>query len=106
MPNKREQLEALPGVGRKTANIILNTVFKKPTLGVDTHILRVANRTKIATGKTPRKVEEQLVAVLPKKLLTNLHFVLVLHGRYVCKAKKPLCAKCVIKDLCEYENKE
>lgn len=105
VPNDRTSLEALPGVGRKTANVILNTVFGHPTIAVDTHIFRVANRTKLACGKTPAAVEKQLLKVTPKQYLHDAHHWLVLHGRYVCIARKPLCASCTINDLCEYPNK-
>lgn len=105
VPNNREELEALPGVGRKTANVILNTAFGHPTLAVDTHIFRVANRTKLAAGKTPLAVEQQLLKVIPKEYLKDAHHWLVLHGRYTCTARKPHCSKCIIKDLCEYPDK-
>jgi endonuclease III len=105
LPQTREELEALPGVGRKTANIILNVIFDQPTVAVDTHVFRVANRTKIAEGKTPIIVEEKLLKVVPKKYIKNLHYLLLLHGRYVCKAKTPECKTCVINNLCEYEKK-
>jgi endonuclease-3 len=97
-PRNREELEALPGVGRKTANVVLNTVFGEPTLAVDTHVFRVANRLNIAPGKTPREVEEG-------RFLLHAHHWLILHGRYVCMARKPLCGVCVIVDLCPYEPK-
>lgn len=105
IPAEREALEELPGVGRKTANVILNVIFGMPTIAVDTHIFRVSNRTKIAQGKTPLTVEEQLLKVIPNKYLKNAHYLLLLHGRYVCKAKMPLCKECAICDLCEYEHK-
>lgn len=101
----RESLEELPGVGRKTANVILNIVFGLPTIAVDTHIFRVSNRTKIAQGKTPLAIEEQLLKVVPQKYLKNAHHLLLLHGRYICKARAPLCKECIISDLCEYELK-
>ena len=102
VPRNREELEALPGVGRKTANVVLNTIFGEPTIAVDTHIFRVANRTKIAPGKTPRDVEDALLKVVPGEFAHDAHHWLLLHGRYVCKALKPACAKCLINDLCEY----
>lgn len=105
VPNTREALESLPGVGRKTANVILNTAFGHPTLAVDTHIFRVANRTKIAIGKTPLEVELNLLKVIPPAYLYNAHHWLLLHGRYMCKAKKPYCSECIISDLCEWEHK-
>lgn len=105
VPNDRKSLEALPGVGRKTANVILNTLFQHPTIAVDTHIFRVANRTKLATGKTPREVEKKLTKVTPPEYLQDAHHWLVLHGRYVCVARKPHCPTCIINDLCEYSNK-
>jgi len=102
IPNTREALETLPGVGRKTANVILNTAFGEATIAVDTHVLRVANRTGLASGKTVREVEEKLLAVLPKEYLKDAHHWLVLHGRYICLARHPKCEKCAIADLCEY----
>lgn len=105
VPDTREALESLPGVGRKTANVILNTAFGHHTIAVDTHIFRVANRTGLAQGKTPRLIEEQLSKVIPKPYLKNAHHWLVLHGRYVCIARKPKCEHCIIRDLCEYTNK-
>lgn len=105
IPNTREGLESLPGVGRKTANVILNTVFGEPMVAVDTHIFRVANRTHLATGKTPLAVEKKLLEVIPKHYLLHAHHWLVLHGRYVCVARKPHCATCLINDLCEYKDK-
>jgi endonuclease III len=106
VPRTREQLEALPGVGRKTANVVLNTAFGEPTIAVDTHIFRVANRTGLARGKTPLEVEKRLTKMTPEEFRHNAHHWLILHGRYVCKARKPLCAECVIVDLCEYRRKE
>ena len=102
VPQTREELEALPGVGRKTANVVLNTAFGVPVMAVDTHIFRVANRTKIAPGKNVREVEDKLMRVVPKEFLLNAHHWLILHGRYTCKALKPLCQSCIINDLCEY----
>ncbi len=105
VPNTREALESLPGVGRKTANVILNSAFGEPTLAVDTHIFRVANRTGLAAGKTPLAVEQKLIKIIPKEYLLHAHHLLVLHGRYVCTARKPLCSTCLIRDLCEYKSK-
>ncbi len=102
VPRAREALEALPGVGRKTANVVLNTIFGEPTIAVDTHIFRVANRTKIAPGKTPRDVEDALTKLVPGEFAHDAHHWLLLHGRYVCKALKPACAACLINELCEY----
>ena len=106
VPRTREALEALPGVGRKTANVILNTAFGEPTIAVDTHIFRVANRTGLARGKTPLEVEKRLVKFTPEEYRKDAHHWLILHGRYVCKARKPLCGDCVIHDLCEYGDKQ
>ncbi len=105
VPRERESLEALPGVGRKTANVVLNTVFGQATIAVDTHIFRVANRTKIAVGKTPFEVEKKLLKAVPKEFLHDAHHWLILHGRYICTARKPKCPTCPINDLCEYPNK-
>jgi len=105
VPDSREALEALPGVGRKTANVILNTAFGQPTMAVDTHIFRVANRIGLAAGKTPLAVEKQLLDNVPKKYLHDAHHWLILHGRYVCTARKPQCPSCIIRDLCEYPDK-
>lgn len=105
VPHSREALESLPGVGRKTANVILNTVFGEPTVAVDTHIFRVSNRTKIAPGKNVLQVEKQLLQVIPKKYIHDAHHSLILHGRYTCVARKPKCPECVINDLCEFEAK-
>ena len=105
VPRTREQLEALPGVGRKTANVILNTAFGEPTIAVDTHIFRVSNRTNLAPGKTVREVEDRLEKVVPDEFKQDAHHWLILHGRYVCKARKPDCPQCVIRDLCEYRYK-
>ena len=106
VPRTRAELEALPGVGRKTANVILNTAFGEPTIAVDTHIFRVANRTGIATGKTPLEVEKRLLRMTPDQFKKNAHHWLILHGRYVCKARKPLCGECAIRQWCEYRHKE
>ena len=95
----------MPGVGRKTANVILNTAFGEPTIAVDTHIFRIANRTGLAKGKTPLEVEKKLTKLTPKKYLKNAHHWLLLHGRYVCKARKPDCLNCIIIELCEYKKK-
>jgi len=105
VPRSRAELEALPGVGRKTANVILNTAFGEPTIAVDTHIFRVANRTGIAPGKTVRAVEDKLEKVVPAEFKQDAHHWLILHGRYVCKARKPDCPQCIIRDLCEYKHK-
>jgi endonuclease-3 len=105
VPRDRAALEALPGVGRKTANVILNTAFGEPTIAVDTHIFRVANRTGLAPGATVRAVEDELVRVTPAEFKRHAHHWLILHGRYVCKARKPDCARCLIADLCEYHDK-
>ena len=105
VPRDREALETLPGVGRKTANVVLNVAFGEPTIAVDTHIFRVANRTGLARGETPREVEDALVATTPDEFKRNAHHWLILHGRYVCLARKPGCPECVIRDLCEYEAK-
>ncbi|MEC9405959.1 MAG: endonuclease III [Abyssibacter sp.] len=106
VPDNRAALEALPGVGRKTANVVLNTAFGQPTIAVDTHIFRVANRTRIATGKTVREVEDRLVRLIPPDYRLDAHHWLILHGRYTCKARKPMCHDCVIHDLCEFRGKE
>ena len=105
VPRDREALEALPGVGRKTANVILNTAFGEPTIAVDTHIFRVANRTGLAPGRTVREVEEGLLAATPEEFRPDAHHWLVLHGRYVCTARKPRCPECPIHDLCAYPHK-
>jgi endonuclease III len=105
VPATREALERLPGVGRKTANVVLNTAFGEPTVAVDTHIFRVANRTGLAPGKDPLEVEERLVKFTPPQYLKNAHHWLILHGRYVCLARKPGCPQCLIRDLCEYRQK-
>ena len=105
VPEDRASLEALPGVGRKTANVVLNTAFGHPTMAVDTHIFRVANRTKIAQGKNVLEVEKRLLRLVPKEFLVDAHHWLILHGRYTCIARKPRCASCMIEDLCEYKDK-
>lgn len=105
VPRDRAALEALPGVGRKTANVVLNTAFGETAIAVDTHIFRVANRTRLAPGKTPRDVEDKLMKMTPPEYRKNTHHWLILHGRYVCKARKPNCPDCVILDLCEYPAK-
>ena len=105
VPRSREALEALPGVGRKTANVVLNTAFGEPTIAVDTHIFRVANRTGLAPGKTVRAVEDKLNKVVPDEFKQDAHHWLILHGRYVCKARKPDCPHCAIRDLCAYRDK-
>ena len=105
VPRSREALEALPGVGRKTANVVLNTAFGEPTIAVDTHIFRVANRTRIAPGKTVRQVEDKLMRFVPPEYRVDAHHWLILHGRYVCVARRPRCGSCVIEDLCEYRDK-
>ena len=105
VPDNRADLEALPGVGRKTANVVLNTAFKQPTMAVDTHIFRISNRTGIAPGKNVLEVEKRLVRLVPKEFLLDAHHWLILHGRYVCKARKPQCGSCLIEDLCEYKQK-
>ncbi len=106
VPRTRDELEALPGVGRKTANVVLNTAFGEPTIAVDTHIFRVANRSGIAKGKTPLEVERRLVRLTPDEFRKNAHHWLILHGRYVCKARKPLCGDCPIIKWCDYRKKE
>ncbi|MGI9199938.1 MAG: endonuclease III [Woeseiaceae bacterium] len=106
VPRSREALESLPGVGRKTANVILNTAFGEPTIAVDTHIFRVSNRTGIAKGKTPLEVEKRLLRLTPEEFKKDAHHWLILHGRYTCKARRPLCSECRIIDWCEYKNKE
>ena len=105
VPHDRAALEALPGVGRKTANVVLNTAFGEPTIAVDTHIFRVANRTRLATGKTPLAVEQKLLKAVPENFRQDAHHWLILHGRYICKARKPECWRCVIADLCEFRDK-
>ena len=105
VPQDRESLEALPGVGRKTANVVLNTAFRQPTMAVDTHIFRVANRTGIAPGKNVLEVEKNLLKFVPREYLLDSHHWLILHGRYVCQARKPRCGSCRIEDLCDYKHK-
>ncbi|BCX82418.1 endonuclease III [Methylomarinovum caldicuralii] len=105
VPRTRQALEALPGVGRKTANVILNTLYGEPTIAVDTHIFRVANRTGLAPGRTVREVEEKLNRYTPEEFKKDAHHLLILHGRYVCTARNPKCDQCVIRDLCEYPEK-
>ena len=105
VPQTREALEALPGVGRKTANVVLNTAFRQPTMAVDTHIFRVSNRTGIAPGKNVLEVERQLLKFVPKQFLLDSHHWLILHGRYVCQARKPRCGSCRIEDLCDFKQK-
>ena len=105
VPKTREELESLPGVGRKTANVVLNTAFGQPTIAVDTHIFRVSNRTGLAKGKDVRKVEDALMKFVPKEFKQNAHHWLILHGRYTCLARTPRCGSCIIEDLCEYKDK-
>ncbi len=106
VPNTRAALEALPGVGRKTANVILNTAFGEPTIAVDTHLFRLGNRIKLATGKTVLEVEKKYLKTIPKAFMQDAHHLLILHGRYTCTARKPKCSNCCIEDLCEYNAKE
>lgn len=105
VPDNRQDLEALAGVGRKTANVVLNTAFGQPTIAVDTHIFRVGNRTRLAPGKTPLEVEKKLLKFTPEQYKLGAHHWLILHGRYICKARSPLCPECVINDLCEFRGK-
>tara|TARA_Y100000589_G_scaffold316638_1_gene341609 strand:- start:2633 stop:3271 length:639 start_codon:yes stop_codon:yes gene_type:complete len=105
VPDNRKDLEALPGVGRKTANVVLNTAFGQPTMAVDTHIFRVANRTGIAPGKNVLEVEQRLLRLVPREFLQDAHHWLILHGRYTCTARKPKCGACIIEDLCEFKDK-
>ena len=105
VPKVRSQLEALPGVGRKTANVILNTAFGEPTIAVDTHVFRVANRTGLARGKTPLAVEQGLLNIVPNPFIQNAHHLLILHGRYTCVAREPLCYNCIIRSYCEFNDK-
>ena len=106
VPHTREALEALPGVGRKTANVVLNTAFGQPTIAVDTHIFRVSNRTGLAPGKSPLEVERKLLKFVPTEFMQHAHHWLILHGRYICQARKPKCGQCIIENLCEYKKKE
>ena len=106
VPQTRAALEALPGVGRKTANVLLNTLFGQPTIAVDTHIFRIANRIGLAPGKTVDEVEQKLLKVVPREFMHDAHHWLILHGRYVCKARKPECGRCIIADLCEFKAKQ
>ncbi len=105
VPNKREALQALPGVGRKTANVVLNVAFGEPTMAVDTHVFRLSNRTGLAAGKTPDEVEYKLMKVVPAEFMQHAHHWLILHGRYVCKARSPDCPKCIVRDLCAFKDK-
>lgn len=105
VPRTREELVKLPGVGRKTANVVLNIAFGEPTIAVDTHLFRVSNRTGLATGKTPEEVEQKLLKTVPKEFMRHAHHWLILHGRYVCKARKPDCPNCIVRDLCGYKEK-
>lgn len=105
VPRTREALEALPGVGRKTANVVLNTAFGEPTMAVDTHIFRISNRTRFAPGKNVLQVEKKLLKVIPDEFIRDSHHWLILHGRYICTARKPRCGACVISDLCEFKDK-
>jgi len=105
IPNKFEELILLPGVGRKTANVVLNAVFNEPTIAVDTHVFRVGNRTGLSNGKNPEQVESQLLKILPTKHLKKAHHLILLHGRYTCKSRNPLCKKCVINKICLYKGK-
>jgi endonuclease-3 len=106
VPQTREALEALPGVGRKTANVVLNTAFGQPTMAVDTHIFRISNRIGLAPGKNVLEVEHKLLKVIPKEFMLDAHHWLILHGRYICQARKPKCTECLIYDLCEYKQKD
>ena len=105
VPSKFEELILLPGVGRKTANVVLNAAFNKPTIAVDTHVFRVGNRTGLSSGKNPEQVENQLLKILPKKHLKKAHHLILLHGRYTCKSRNPLCKKCIINKICLYKGK-
>jgi endonuclease-3 len=105
VPSKFEELILLPGVGRKTANVILNAAFNKPTIAVDTHVFRVGNRTGLSSGKNPEQVENQLLKILPKKHIKKAHHLILLHGRYTCKSRNPLCKKCIINKICLYKGK-
>jgi len=105
VPDTREELEALPGVGRKTANVVLNTAFRQIAMAVDTHIFRFGNRTKVAPGKNVLEVEQKLMRFVPKEFLLDAHHWMILHGRYICTARKPRCSACIIEDLCEFKEK-
>jgi endonuclease-3 len=105
VPNKFEELISLPGVGRKTANVVLNSLFNKPTIAVDTHVFRVSNRTGLSDGKNPEQVENQLLAIIPKQYKKKAHDLILLHGRYICKSQSPLCKNCVINKICLYKEK-
>ena len=105
VPNNFEDLINLPGVGRKTANVVLNEAFNEPTIAVDTHVFRVANRTGLANGKNPNQVENQLLKIIPKNFLNKAHHLILLHGRYTCKSRNPLCPECIIKNICLYKEK-
>ena len=105
VPDNFDSLLSLPGVGRKTANVVLNAAFNKPTIAVDTHVFRVSNRTGLTKGKNPNQVEEQLLKILPNKYLKKAHHLILLHGRYTCKSRNPLCTKCIISKICLYKNK-
>jgi endonuclease-3 len=105
VPNNFEDLINLPGVGRKTANVVLNAAFNKATVAVDTHVFRVSNRTGLAVGKNPGQVEEQLLKILPTKYLKKSHHLILLHGRYICKSRNPLCTECIVNKICTYKNK-
>ena len=105
VPNKFEELISLPGVGRKTANVVLNSLFNKPTIAVDTHVFRVSNRTGLSNGKNPEQVENQLLAIMPKQYKKKAHDLILLHGRYICKSQSPLCKNCVINKICLYKEK-
>jgi len=105
VPNNREALQALPGVGRKTANVVLNVAFGEPTMAVDTHVFRLSSRTGLAAGKTPEEVEHKLMKVVPAEFMQHAHHWLILHGRYVCKARSPDCPKCIVRDLCAFKDK-
>lgn len=105
VPRTREQLQSLPGVGRKTANVVLNVLYGEPTIAVDTHVFRVANRTGLAKGKTPEEVEQKLLKAVPQEWMQHAHHWLILHGRYVCKARKPECSTCIVRDLCAFKDK-
>lgn len=105
IPHSREELQTLPGVGRKTANVVLNVVFGEPTMAVDTHVYRVANRTGLGKGKTPEDVEKALLKVIPGQWMRHAHHWLILHGRYICKARQPLCSQCSVKNLCSFKEK-